>query len=162
MNWRGYLLSITIIALVLGAIGNSIYIKVYENIENQNFAIRLASDVKRASRGKMLLIDARIHKEGILEVWYTNAGQDTAGTGMDEVENAAMQEVIDEAIEWAMINRGVTWFKWNWTRQDRQGDMFIFQQVACEAAHLLEKNPRPNCQSSDKWMPLPKKNNRFR
>ena len=162
MNWKGKLLALAIWGTAITALGGAIYTLAHEKVENQAFTIKLAEDIKRATWGKMILLDARIHKEEkIFEVWYTNKERNTAALGLTDAESEQTKELMDTAIEWTMINRGVEIFKWSWVRTDRQGKLFIYGQTACDARHLLENHPAPNCSGAERWTPLPKKNNRF-
>lgn len=162
MNWKGKLVALLMWTAFIGALGFTAYTTVYDSIENQTFTAQFATDLNQASRGKMLVLDARIHSRGVFEVWYTNKNGDTIGTGMTELEAANVNKVQLDAIEWTMINRDVTIFKWSWVRNDRQGNPYISYQAACIATHILENNPRPECSTSESWRPLPAKNNRYR
>ena len=161
MNWKGKLVALLIWSIFFGAIGSAVYTAAHETIENQNFAIRLAADMNKTTRGKMVLLDARIHKEGVFEVWFTNKDMNTEALGLTDKEAKENKELLDTALEWTVINRDVTIFKWSWARKDRQGNLFVYSQTACVARHILENNPRPECNRAERWTPLPAKNNRF-
>lgn len=163
MNWKGKLIALVLWGTAIGALGTGIYVAINEQVENRIFTAQFITDIKQVTRGKMIVLDIRIHKDaGILETFYMNRENNTAGTGLTDPEAKDVQKTIDDAIEWAMINRGITVYKWAWAREDRQGELFMYIQAACDARHLLEKNPSPNCSFSDRWMPLPARNQRYR
>ena len=162
MNWKGKLVALLLWGIALGALGTGIYITINQHIENLVFTAQVAADVDKVTRGKVIVLDARINQEGIFEVFYMNKVTNSSGSGMTDEQKTEMKEILDSAIEWTMIHRDVTIFKWSWSREDRQGNLFIYLQQACDAAHLLENNPNPNCTVSERWVTLPARNQRYR
>ena len=162
MNWKGKLIALLLWSIALGALGTGIYIAANERIENLVFTTQFAANIEKASRGKMIVLDARIRsQEGVFQTYYTNRDDNTSGSGLTDQQKEEVQLVVDNAIEWTMIHRGITVYKWSWSREDRQGNMFTYLQGACDAAHLIERNPNPNCNISERWTPLPPKNQRY-
>ena len=162
MNWKGKLVALLLWGIALGALGTGIYITINERIENLIFTAQFATDINKASRGKMIVLDARIHQEEIFEVFFMNRDINSSASGLSDEQKAEVQETVDDAIEWTMIHREVTVYRWSWSREDRQGDLFTYLQGICNAAHLVEKNPNPDCSISERWTTLPAKNQRYR